>query len=266
MIHFMDGQVILPILAAVLFLKELNSKNNFAPLQAIEALLLSTKIFTLVPAIRFQQKIKTLAVTAAFAIGLTTLTAWRTGDSNVLHHWIDAATSGATLLPAGDTRDAKNQNLTNFICNVVDIQATDTRSELLIAMFLCGLLLALLYWAHLRNKKNVNGTSLIEWPLLFAVPPLIHPLSWSHLYLFALPLFLYSVTIQSSLNKTKPLRAIGWLLISVFFFSDPKLGMMGSWLHHHFFRALACLGLWCWVLFAQNYRQPSVMGKANASC
>jgi hypothetical protein len=235
-IHFLDGQVIIPLLLVSLFLHP--SVPYF----------LTTKIFTLFPVATLPRKFfnfKSIALTLLLLVLLTSLSAFACFNGHFLEMfkaWTQAAASGAQYLAPGQTRGPKNQSLTALLCRCLEVPATSTllESEIAIGFYAVA-------WTVLRFFRRLNETQV--WFTALAIVPIFHPLPWQHLYVFVFPLAVYGMNECIKANTPRVSRA--WYFLGLFLLTlsnGRAIGPIGYFLENSMGRAWGALILVAWML------------------
>jgi hypothetical protein len=193
-IHFLDGQIILPILAV--FLHFWSRPRMDASARGMIPILMSAKVFTVFPLLatleRFRPK-RAIYATIMLGAGLTYGTALLSYEGNVplmIRQWTRAASSGAQQLNPGQTRGGKNQSLGSWICRTTGVAAEETRAEVILSFAL----FAVAFIAIRARRSPRWQARLGEWGAtdevlcLLALTAPLHPLPWHHLYTWTFPL------------------------------------------------------------------------------
>src|SRR5690606_9511387 len=113
-VHFLDGQVILPMLAV--YLSFLSRPRLDASARALVPVVMSAKVFTLFALLPIWRRLiskRAVYGTLFLALALTWGTARLSYDGELgatMRQWTVAATSGAQHLNPGQTRGSKNQS------------------------------------------------------------------------------------------------------------------------------------------------------------
>ena len=216
-IHALDGQIILPLLFFGLW--AVTANRTRAWIDAFVPLTYSAKVFTVYPiafVLKRFSKLKVALISVLFALGLSGITAVQSfhGDAfRMFHDWKEAAASGGKFLAEGQTRGAKNQSLTSFVCRSLSIPADDTRSEVAVAL----VLFVIAFWVFSRRMRSMNETQ--KFLVGLALTPVFHPLPWHHLHLWTFPLAAYALNRRRTfllflslfLITLSSERAFGWI-------------------------------------------------------
>ncbi|MBS1958474.1 MAG: DUF2029 domain-containing protein [Bdellovibrionales bacterium] len=242
-IHFLDGQVMLPVLAMFLFFV---SKPRLAEaMRGFIPILMSIKVFTLFPLLAMWERFKgrrAIYAFAMFGLGLTGATAYLSFQSDVpamMHAWSDAAASGARYLDPGKTRGSKNQSLVSYACRLTNVPADDSRTEVILSALLFVAAFAFLRWRRTdRAQARFGDITTIDYIFMFlALTPPFHPLPWHHLYVWTFPLAVYRFDRDYK-------RLFYWVAIALLTLSSdrglPLLGI-GDFLENNVGRAWGAL-------------------------
>ena len=196
-VHFLDGQIMLPVLAVFLFF--LARPKWDSSTRGIVPLLMSVKIFTLFPMLavldRFKNK-RAIYSTIVLLISFSAGTAFLSYDGNIalmMHKWSEAAASGGRLLEPGQTRGSKSQSVVSFFCRVTQVPTDHVRTEVLLSGLLFAAAFLLLRWRKTPGAQSRWGDlTPIDFVFIYlALTPPLHPLPWHHLYVWTFPLAVY---------------------------------------------------------------------------
>ncbi len=245
MVHTLDGQVVLPMLACALWLwKPAVMEEN--PWRAAGLCLgLSTKIFSLLPLFPDVFRWKALrswvlAALAAAALSWPVMQAQQvSGPLGLLQAWKEAAASGATHLDSGQTRGRANAGLVGWVLREAEVPAQATGTEVTLALVLSLGLGGLWAW---RSRQLAEVTRWVGW---LALVPVVHPLPWWHLFIFAFPAAVLAMERSRQRGTAWTLAtAFAWFLLCAG--TEKLLGPAGIFLELHASKswgALLCLGI-----------------------
>ena len=187
-VHALDGQVSVPLLFLGLWLVTSNTKFDF-----LVDVFYPAKIFTVFPTFTLRERffnLRTLLISAILVITLSILVCLRSFGGNpqkMFLAWMQAASSGAEYLNAGQTRGPKNQSLTAYVCRIFNVAPQDTRTEVAMA-------LSFFFIAAMAIQRWMKRSPAIEkWMVALALTPVFHPLPWEHLYVWCFPLAAYAL-------------------------------------------------------------------------
>lgn len=205
-VHLMDGQVMLPILAAVLTLS--GAARGGAWAGALANLALSSKLFTwlALPGIRRAWSPRALLLALALGVGLSvpaiSVQPLKPGDSNrvaaLVRAWQETARSGGSAFDGEKTRGRDNQGLPALFLRKAGISAAETEADLWAFVWCASVLGGLWLWIGRRQGALVE---LCGWLAITAVS---HPLAWFHQFTLAFPLA--TVSIDRALRSRSRLR------------------------------------------------------------
>jgi hypothetical protein len=205
-VHALDGQIIVPLLFLTLI--------GYARASLMLPVLLSAKIFTVFPMIfnlkKFVQP-RVLAPAILIVFGLTAISAALSFDYDfysMFTAWGDAAASGSTYLAEGQTRGAKNQSVTSFLCRVFSVPSSSTSIEVGLSV-----LLFLSAWLFFRRRMQ-SLSDLEKFMVGLCLAPVFHPLPWHHLYVFTFPLAAYAIQNRGRLSISALTLAIFLITLS----------------------------------------------------
>lgn len=230
-VHAVDGQIALPMLAVTLhcypnhhrFSNQLSFKSFFLTLA------LSTKIFTIFPLIGLKwsgQAVRTLAV-IGILFGLLSIPAiWNEptkSPTSLISSWADAARSSSKLMNSEQVRGRGNPGLPGFTLHTLKIPVTNSQADIFSAIFYCvafGLL-----WSRISRNYDPK----LAWLGWLALTPIVHPLPWWHLFIFVFPLAVVVAdrSFKSNDIRIKTLFGFGMFLICL---SSRKFGPLGIFL------------------------------------
>jgi hypothetical protein len=183
-VHALDGQIALPMLAISLLL----GLRRTAFSGAAVLLVLSTKIFSAISALGSRAVARNarswaLAALLAAAFSLPALRSQAPGWSplHLATAWGQAAESGTFYFGTGKTRGRDNQGLPAFILRHTGSTDLGVGAEIGLTL----LWMAILGVAWLRLSHPLSGEQ--KWAGWLALAPVVHPLSWFHQFVFALP-------------------------------------------------------------------------------
>ena len=221
-IHALDGQIALPMLALALWTFEAESASKSLVAGTLLVLALSTKIFTLLPLWEFRRDSRARKVAAASlaAAALLSLPVLRvTRDHSVpqlFRDWREAATSGLAQFGSGHVYGAHhNPGLTAVLFRAFPDLLSVPGAEIGIPAIL-ALIFAILWSRRARTLAPRE-----RWAGWLALTPVIHPLPWWHLFAFA-----YPAAVLALDRKRNPwLAGIGLALLALG--SESALGLLG---------------------------------------
>lgn len=201
--HFFTGQISILLLTLCLFTFQLCNKPQVSQkvhyfFLSLTTLLLSTKIFTLISCIGFfknpralnarRDYLKWIFFTVLVAIVLTVLSLLPLKQFSIdalLHSWLEAAASGQTQLDPESVKLYGNVGFPAFFLRLFSLGGYSLQHTTgdLIAFIFCAIFFG---WGwQLISKKLTAFERFSGW---LALAPLVHPLSWNHSFVFALPL------------------------------------------------------------------------------
>lgn len=238
-VHALDGQVNHPFLAIALW----GSEGVFSVLKGgrlvfWQALLslwaLTVKVVTFLPALSYLFLLKTKKGWILFfsMMGLF----WVLSFPAFLSHqtwnpmelgrvWYETASSGGAQFAGEKTRGRDNQGLPALILRKAEVPAADKKTEFKVTVSV--MILVILGWAYFARKLPPVDR-FVGW---VALVPVIHPLSWFHLFVGAYPLAVFAVgrAFETSSRHLKVLSLLGVALTAAI--TRKTLGdSLGWWL------------------------------------
>ena len=207
--HALDGQIELPLLAAVLAIERAARTDGRWGAARVGALLwaLSAKVFTLIAVFMMPLRghvVRALLV-AALAFAAMSVPAWRSqgygNPAELVRAWAFAARSGGSEFAGEKIRGRDNQGLPALILRAASVPASNSRADLALAVLLAAAGAAV--WARASRKLSAADRA-AGWLGLAAA---VHPLAWFHLFVFAFPLAVRSVD-RAIASK----RVFAWVL------------------------------------------------------
>ncbi|MGE0615712.1 MAG: glycosyltransferase family 87 protein [Bacteriovoracia bacterium] len=205
-VHALDGQVNLMMLAGALWASE-----RFARVSVIQApsivWFLSLKIFTGLGVVGYLgvfRNWKAWASTVLVLGGLSLPSLWvapRHSPAELLASWSLAASSAGALFHNEKVRGRDNQGLPALVLRVAKVPAIEHRTDVYIAAGL-ALLLGLAWFFYSQGARP-----LVRQAGWLALIPVVHPLAWFHLFVFAFPI------VVLAWDGAIAMRRQGWLAL-----------------------------------------------------
>lgn len=248
MVHALDGQIALPMLTLSLYAW---SKRRTSLL----AIVLSTKIFTLFPLLgfRFNRKfLISLTISFGMMMALSLPALWvepHHSVTNMVHNWSEAAASGGKFLEPSKIRGRQNPGLPGYTLRLLGIDSHQSNADIL-AAFLFSCLLGVFWKIKCQSLKSEEE----KWSGWLGLTPVIHPLPWWHLYVFAFPLawIVGRKTFQQK-NRTYQFFYMGGVFL-LCIATEKVLGEVGIFLEMHAAKTWGVLILTGLVIFTPAQR------------
>ncbi len=236
-VHALDGQINLTLLAIVLFF------GTGSPSRVVaSSIALSTKIFSLFPIVSelvFSSKRKNqlLGVLTAtiLCVGFSYFTYGRVWN---LDSWHAAVVSGGTQFDGDKIRGRDNQGLPALVLRSFQIPSDYSRYDLPLSFSFFFLGIILIWFVNSRSQDE-------RVALALAWIPVAHPLAWFHLFVFCFPaatLFLdraWAVRRDSKL----PLYVTLFSIVLIALVTRNTFGVFGEKLELISIKSLGVLGL-----------------------
>jgi hypothetical protein len=227
MVHTLDGQVAAPMLSLMLWAWRPGILASAGIRSAGVSLVSTTKIFTVFPLLGEWPgwgRALRLAAVAGVAAAVLSIPAWRSegggGPERLLRAWASAASSGASHLDPGQTRGRGNPALSAWVLGKLGVPAARVEIEVAFVLGVGGLIALFL-------RQMAPGFAPAErWALWLGVVPLVHPLPWWHLYVFAFPLA--AVVMRHVAARPSP-GLISALLTALFLVCAATTKVLGDW-------------------------------------
>jgi hypothetical protein len=222
-VHALDGQVMLPVLAAALYLGA--RSGVFSAIFGVCAL--STKIFSLVSIFGFRWNRKRMLVfvfapVIFFALSMPAFFVSRDQSPvGFVKSWFEAAASGGTQFEGGKIRGRENQSFTALVLRRTNIPAENTKADIFVFVILAALFGGLL---TIFSHRLSFGEKMACWLALGAA---VHPLAWVHSFVLAFPLVALACDRAFKQRTVYPrvLAALG--LICVAMVTGKSMGSFG---------------------------------------
>lgn len=206
-VNALDGQINAMIVAAALWgLGRFENKDYRAAATIITLIALSTKIFSIFGAIWIiwrRKEIQFLKTTLLLSISLVAMTvpiayfSYQGDGLKMFRQWKEAAMSGGVKFDGEKVRGRDNQGLPAAILRQADVRGENSSYDTGVGLFF-ALVIGCLS-VILRSKRETEpweeGVSLLAWV------PVIHPLSWFHVFVFAFPLCVVVLTKAKRKNE-----------------------------------------------------------------
>ena len=199
-VHFMDGQITLPVLALGLW--SFQSRSLLVAAWTLSAKVFSEFSLFGFPGLRKSLNLKKAVLTVGVLLALSVPTVFVAPGHSVtsmIRSWSQTASSGGLLFDGEKVRGRDNQGMPALILRAIGIKAVNTKADLFFSL-LCALVLGA-YW-HFRSRNLSEDDRSIGW---FALTAVIHPLAWFHFFVFAFPL---AVVCLDGVIKTKDRRMV----------------------------------------------------------
>jgi hypothetical protein len=218
-VHALDGQVVLPVLCAALWLWNRTSFLVYA---------LTTKVFTVFPLAGKASELKDIRKLFSILIllGIFSLPAiWSTQGHNplrMLAEWAEAAGSGAAQFGSEKIRGPENQSLVALVMRLLEVPSLTGQADLLAFLLFATLFGAI--WHRLSRHLSPTSRQL-GW---LALTPVVHPLPWFHLFAFSFPLaaFTLDLSLKKKCGQGFALSLIG--ILSVAIITGKTFGTVGT--------------------------------------
>lgn len=251
-VHFIDGQVEVPVLALFLLIVEQLKKspgNSF--LTACLTFLMSIKIFSVFSVIGalkrkgfYQAAFATLLLTTVTTAGI----ALQTGDGiSIFQKWMGMAQSGEAHL-TGKTVGRDNQGIPAAIRRGASLIQDSMPDEQRVAVLVLILGLSLFAWLF-SGMDVVKGS--FFW---LAGSVILHPLAWFHLFVWTLPLVVWVVE-QAYRKKAHILWIFFPVLVGAF--TEKTIGRAGFWFEFYSLKSLVVLIALLWF---SKYKERRTAG------
>jgi len=250
-VHALDGQVALVVLAFALWAWVPQALERSWGRSLILVFALSTKIFTLFPLLSFlppyskgqgrasrKGVVRGLGVVGILLLfSVPALMAEPSGNPILFFRsWMDSATSGGALLTVEQIRGRYNPSLTSLILRLLRVPPDQSWADVGLACFLAGLL----GWVWKFVSRSLAPSE--AWIGWLALAPVIHPLPWWHLFVFAFPLAVVSLDRGAEeWRRNGSLGAVGFAVLGVALIcvsTEKVLGSLGLFLE------MACAKSW----------------------
>gem|GEM_PF-5002614 len=236
--HFILGQVILPIVALCLFLWVPRPFERSLMHAAGLSFILSFKIFPLwvlgfdfVPTLKAIRRLATtllgLIITAlavAVILGSRGGLSWVESFRSLMENWGDSLTQGNAVLGVRHLYGGANQGLPALIQRgMTSVISIGVPQQLTVgaSIVMTASALTLLRGAHKRAVCSAADL----WLTSLALIPVLHPLSWPHMFVFALPLG--AIVLEGALVSGNA-RVISNVLPGLFFIVNITSDTLGS--------------------------------------
>lgn len=191
--HFYAGQITLVLLGVSLWALGSVQKSPFKSSlkTSFMLLLLSSKIFTLIPMLGFFKRITRRNVVLCVGILLLLLHAVLVAGSSLegsesfkqlYFGWLHAAPSGGAALGAKVVRGQGNHSFTAAILRWMEIRADLFHYDVGVCLFLT------LFFGLIWRAFSHSLSSAEKWAGWLALGVIVSPLAWHHSFVFAFPL------------------------------------------------------------------------------
>ena len=245
-VHALDGQVALPILALLLW--------NFPPGKSQGAsharmawvlMLLTTKVFTIFAALGLLRRLRVRTIFLAilfcgvmsapalfiYSQKSSTNSATTPAAFALVQGWTQAASSGVDRLGLEHVRGRANQGLPGLVLrnlSLGQLSESDTRTEVILFAVLT-LILGGWWWRQTGRRQLGPEQSWAGW---LALAPVVHPLPWWHLFVWAYPLavFAFAAAMGAKSGHKRNLALVGACLgiFLLCFATEKVMGPLGA--------------------------------------
>ena len=232
-VHFIDGQVEIPVLAVFLLLLEKNLKTERLALTSSVLLLMSIKITSGVAAfgvITKKNLLKLVMVSSVIGIVSSLVIGMATGDgASIIPKWLAAAQSGSAYMEVGKSMGRDNQGIPAAFDRSLNMPK-DHKFELerklaLMILFLGTAIFLFLFRGLPKLEKSFFWLS---------AAVVLHPLAWFHLFVWTLPLLVW-VTDKALQQKKYRYWLLTPLLVGLV--TEKTMGDLGKWLEFYSFKS-----------------------------
>ncbi|MGK5087440.1 glycosyltransferase 87 family protein [Bdellovibrionota bacterium FG-2] len=243
-VHALDGQVALPLLALLLWAIPPGKNERVTPGKTAWMLLfLTTKVFTIFAGLGLLRRLSAkglffflilcglLSTPALFVYSQRgsvppayALVPYSLVPYKLVQGWAQAANSGADRLGLDHIRGRANQGLPGMILRHFGPAQAGTGSEILLFLALSLVLGGWWWWRAGKGHRSREEA----WAGWLALSPVVHPLPWWHLFVWAFPLAVFAIAaaLRAKSNSKLALSLLGMVLLC--FATEKVLGSLGA--------------------------------------
>jgi uncharacterized membrane protein len=248
-VHALDNQVVLPILAAALYLWE-PRPSYFRQISMVYVL--STKIFTLFPILSTIKNLRSsqfLGIAIMFFTVFSLPAIWnepKHSAVSMFRSWSEAAVSAGTALNPTEVRGRRNPSLPGLVLRVAGVSPQNSKADVTLALIFC-VAMGLVWYNVTRGFPDK-----VAWLGWLALTPVIHPLPWWHLYIFTFPMAVWVVQESLQSEKKYSIQLSGLFIFLICCSTESFLGTPGVYLELALAKTWGTLGILGVAVYLRN--------------